>query len=60
MNIFDSAPMVIPTCDEVYELPERRGNEGPPPPELKVLPDELRYEFVNETKRYPVIVNSKL
>ena len=57
---FNSAPSGRPSCDEVYEIPQRGGDEEPPPPELKTLPEELMYEFLDETKRYPVIVNFNL
>ncbi len=38
----------------------RKGDEDPPPLELKPLPEDLRYEFLDEEKKCPVIISSKL
>jgi hypothetical protein len=38
----------------------RKGDEEPPPLELKPLPEDLRYEFLDEEKKCPVIISSKL
>ena len=46
--------------NEEYEEPERRGDEELPPPQLKPLPDGLRYEFLDDTNRYPIIVSTEI
>lgn len=46
--------------NESYEVLERKGDEELPPPELKPLPQECRYEFLDETERFLVIINSNL
>lgn len=46
--------------NEEYEEPERKGDEELPPPELKQLPEGLRYEFLDNTNRYPVIVSTDI
>ena len=38
----------------------RRGDEDLPPPELKILPDNLKYRFLDNTNRFPVVINAKL
>jgi hypothetical protein len=35
--------------DETYEVPERKGDEELPPPELKPLPQHLKYQFLDDT-----------
>jgi hypothetical protein len=37
----------------------RKGDEDPPPLELKTLPEDLIYEFLDEEKKCPVIINSR-
>ena len=49
----DSIPIIDSPMNEKYEEPERRGDEELPPPQLKPLPDGLRYEFLDETNRFP-------
>jgi hypothetical protein len=44
---------------EPFEEPERKGDEKLPPPELKPLPKELKYRFLDDTNKYPVIISSK-
>ena len=46
--------------NEEYEILERKGDEELPPPELKPLPKELKYVFLDDTNRYPVIINTNL
>jgi hypothetical protein len=46
--------------DFEYEELMRKGDEVPPPLELKSLPEDLRYEFLDEEKKCPVIINSRL
>jgi hypothetical protein len=37
-----------------------KGDEYPPPLELKPLPENLRYGFLDEEKKCPVIISSSL
>lgn len=46
--------------EDEYEVPEKKGDEEMPPPKLKKLPKELRYEYLDESKKIPVIISSKL
>jgi hypothetical protein len=46
--------------DFEYEKLIRKGDEDPPPLELKPLPEDLRYEFLDEEKKCPVIISSSL
>ena len=46
--------------NEEFEEPERRGDEELPPLELKILPDNLKYRFLDNTNRFPVIISAKL
>jgi hypothetical protein len=56
----ESLPMTNGSTKEKYEIPERKGDEDLPPPELKHLPPDLKYKFLDETNRYPVIVSTNL
>jgi hypothetical protein len=56
----NEAPIQDPVASEQYEVPEKKGDEGLPPPELKPLPKELRYEFLDEMNKYPVIISANL
>ena len=58
--IMDATPIVFPRLNKVYEALERKGDEELPPPTLKPLPKGLRYEFMDNTERFPVIVNADL
>ena len=58
--IIYAAPLVIPRLNKVYEVLERKGDEELPPPILKPLPKGLMYEFVDNTERFPIIVNADL
>lgn len=55
-----SLPITNNSTNEKYEVPERKGDEDLPPPELKHLPPDLKYKFLDETNRYPVIVSTNL
>ena len=39
---------------------KKRGDEELPPPDLKMLPDNLKYIFLDNTNRFPVIIIAKL
>ena len=56
----DSLPISEPSIDEAFEEPEKRGDEELPPPELKILPGNLKYRFLDDTNRFPVIISAKL
>ena len=43
-----------------HEVLARKGDEALPPPELKPLPEELKYEFLDETNKYHVIISANL
>src|SRR4051812_16351782 len=45
-NKFDSFLNEEPPTDETFEEPEKRGDEELPPPELKTLPDNLKYRTI--------------
>ena len=49
-----------PPTDASFEEPEKRGDEELPPPELKTLPDNLKYRFLDDTNKFPVIISAKL
>ena len=57
---FDSLPIIGPPTNEAFEDPEKRGDEELPPPELKTLPDNLKYKFLDDTNKFPVIISAKL
>jgi hypothetical protein len=44
--------------EEPFEEPEWKGDEKLPRPELKPLPKELKYRFLDDTNRYPAIIIS--
>ena len=46
--------------NEEYEELERKGDEELPPPELKTLPEGLRYEYLDKEGKHPVIINDNL
>jgi hypothetical protein len=52
--------MVDSSTNENYETPERKGDEDLPPPELKHPPQDLKYRFLDETNKYPIIVSTNL
>jgi hypothetical protein len=52
--------MVDSSTNENYETPERKGDEDLPPPELKHLPPDLKYRFLDETNKYLVVVSTNL
>ena len=58
--IMDDALIVSPRLNIVYEVLERKGDEELPPPNLKPLPKGLMYEFMDNTERFPIIVNADL
>ena len=58
--IMDATPIVCPRLNKVYEALERKGDEDLPPPTLKPLPIGLRYEFMDNAERFPIIVNADL
>lgn len=43
----NEAPPKDPSMNEVYEVPERKGDEALQPPKLKTLPEELKYDFLD-------------
>ena len=47
-------------AEEEPQAAEEEKTEEPPELELKQLPEELRYEFLDESKKLPVIISSKL
>ena len=44
----------------VYEELVRKGDEEPPPIELKPLPDDLRYEYLDDENKCPIIISKGL
>jgi hypothetical protein len=48
----DSSPVVDTFMNKIYEIPERKGDEALPPPELKHLPPDLKYRFLDDTNKY--------
>ena len=57
---FNIAAKVRNLLEPTYEDLERKEDDKPPPLELKPLPDELRYEFLGETRNCPLIVYANL
>jgi hypothetical protein len=57
---FDNAPKLEGLLNKVYEPLERKGDEALPLPELKILPEGLKYEYVDEEKKKPYIINEDL
>jgi hypothetical protein len=57
---FDSYPMVDSSTNENYETLDRKGDEDLPPPELKHLPQDIKYRFLDEKNKYLVIVSTNL
>jgi hypothetical protein len=43
--------------NEVYEVLERKRDEELPPLNLKLLPKDLKYMFLDDTNKYHVIVS---
>ena len=56
----NETPVWDPVSSKQYEVTEKKGDEEPPPPELKPLAKELRYEFLDATNKYPVIISANL
>ena len=56
----DSIPIMESPMNEEYEEPERKGDEELPPPELRPLLDGLRYEFLDDSIKYPIIISTDL
>jgi hypothetical protein len=56
----DEVPTLDPQMNETYEVPKKKGDEELPPSELKPLPEELRYEFLDEMNKYPIIIRANL
>ena len=52
--------LILKKAEEEPQAVEEEKNEEPPELELKQLPEELRYEFLDESKKLPVIISSKL
>jgi hypothetical protein len=55
-----SLPITDNSTNEKYAAPERKGDKDLPPPELKHLPPDLKYRFLDETNKYPGIVSTNL
>jgi hypothetical protein len=56
----DSSPIIDPPMNEVYKIPKIKGDEKLPSPELKILAKELKYKFLDDTNKYPVIISVDL
>lgn len=56
----DSSLVVNSSMNKNYETPERKGDKALPPPELKHLPPDLKYRFLDETNKYHVIISANL
>lgn len=56
----DSTLVVDPPINEIYEVSEWKGDDELPPPEFKPLPEYHRYEFLDNTKIFPIIINANL
>jgi hypothetical protein len=48
-----------PLMSEEYEEPKRKGDEELPP-QLKPLPEGLRYEYLDDSNKYPIIISTDL
>jgi hypothetical protein len=59
-DYLDATPVLESPMNEMYEVPKRRGDEALPPPDLKPLPEELRYEFLDYSNKDPIIISSNL
>ena len=59
-NELDSLPVLGPPTDEAFEEPEKRGDEELPPPELKTSPENLKYRFLDDTNKFPIVISAKL
>jgi hypothetical protein len=44
----ESLPLTDNSSNEKYEIPERKGDEDLPPQELKHLPPDLKYRFLDD------------
>jgi hypothetical protein len=49
-----------PPVNEEYEEPGWKGDEELPPPKLKPLPNGLRYEFLDDSNKDPIINSTDL
>ena len=59
--LLDQTPIVRAGKFEALKAEEKEESTTPPPKvELKPLPHLLKYDFLDEDEKYPVIVNSKL
>ena len=56
----DSTPIIESPMNKEYEEPERNGDEELPPPQLKPLPDGLRYQFLDNSNKYPIIISTDI
>lgn len=59
-NEFDSLPILGPPTEEAFEEPEKRGGKELPPPELQTLLKNLKYRFLDDTNKFPIIISAKL
>jgi hypothetical protein len=56
----ESSPVVDTFMNKIYEIPERKGDEALPPPELNHLPPDLKYRFLDDTNKYPINISANL
>lgn len=59
-QFMDATPPVDPLVNDINEVLEWKGDEELPPSELNPLPEGLRYEFQDDTERFPIIINANL
>jgi hypothetical protein len=57
---FGSSPLAEDLMNSTFEELKRNGGEETPPHELTPLPSTPKYEFLNQTVNYRVIINSTL
>ena len=52
----------VPEAHNPHDFEElvRKGDEEPPPIELKPLPNNLRYEFLDDENKCPIIISNEL
>jgi hypothetical protein len=55
---FSMLPILEFPMNETYEVPQRKGDKEVPTLELKPLPQDLKYQFLDDTNKYLVIVNT--
>jgi hypothetical protein len=59
-NLMDSTLKIESQFVEVYGELERKEDDGPSSPKLKPLEENLRYGFLDEGGKCPIVINTHI